>query len=59
MRGHRFDNIEEIKEKTREELSAICKDDYKKKISKSRSIHRWDKNISGNGDHFEEDKVVL
>ena len=29
MKGHRFDNIEEVKKKTRKELWVISKDDYK------------------------------
>ena len=30
MKGHRFDNIEEVMKKIRKELSAVPKDDYKK-----------------------------
>jgi hypothetical protein len=31
MKGHRFDNFEEVKKKIRKELSAISKDYYKNK----------------------------
>lgn len=57
MKGQRFDNIEEVKKKTREELSAISKDDYKKCFEQWK--HRWDKCISCNGEYFEGDKVLL
>ena len=32
MKGHRFDNFEEVKKKIRKELSAISKDYYKKNV---------------------------
>ena len=33
MKGHRFENVEEVKKKTRKELSTISKDDYKKVLN--------------------------
>ena len=58
MKGHRFDNFEEVKKKIRKELSAISKDYYKKKCFEHWK-HRWDKCISCNLKYFEGDKVVL
>lgn len=55
MKGRRFDSIEEVKIKTREELAGITEDEFKKCFEQWK--HRWDKCITSSGEYFEGDKV--
>lgn len=54
MKGLRFDDV---KQKTRKELSAITDDEYRKYFEQWNL--RLDKYISCNGKYFEGDKIVL
>ena len=57
MKGQRFDDVEAVKKKTRQELSAITTDEFKKCFQEW--DRRLDKCIMCNGEYFEGDKVVL
>ena len=53
LRGHRFETIEEIKEKTTSELRAIPTDDYAACFENWKK--RWHSCIATGGDYFEGD----
>lgn len=57
MKGQRFDDVEAVKKKTRQELSAITTDEFEKCFQEWN--RRLDKCIKCNGEYFEGDKVVL
>ncbi|KAG5309479.1 MOS1T transposase, partial [Acromyrmex insinuator] len=54
LRGHRFETIEEIKEKTTSELRAIPTDDYAACFENWKK--RWHSCIATGGDYFEGDE---
>lgn len=57
MKGLRFHDVAEVKEKTTEQLAAITEDEFKKCFQQWN--HRLDKCIQCNGEYFEGDKLVL
>ncbi|KAG5343484.1 MOS1T transposase, partial [Acromyrmex charruanus] len=57
LRGHRFETIEEIKEKTTSELRAIPTDDYAACFENWKK--RWHSCIATGGDYFEGDDTNL
>ncbi|KAG5308118.1 MOS1T transposase, partial [Acromyrmex insinuator] len=57
LRGHRFEPIEEIKEKTMSELRAIPTDDYAACFENWKK--RWHSCIATGGDYFEGDDTNL
>ena len=57
MKGKRFATIEEIKEKSKQELLAISKSAFQKCFEDWKK--RWHKCIISEGDYFEGDKIVI
>lgn len=57
MKGKRFATIEEIKEKSKQELLAIPKSAFQKCFEDWKK--RWHKCIISEGDYFEGDKIVI
>ena len=57
IKGQCFDDVEAVKKKTRQELSAITTDEFEKCFQEW--DRRLDKCIKCNGEYFEGDKVVL
>ena len=57
LKGKRFATIEEIKEKSKQELLAIPKTPFQKYFEDWRK--RWHKCITSEGVCFEGDKIVL
>ena len=55
LRGHRFDTIEEIQEKSKKVLKAIPKQDFSKCFDEWKI--RWHKCIAAEGDYFEGDEI--
>jgi hypothetical protein len=54
MKGQRFQTIEEIKEKTREQLNSIPEEEFSRCMEQWK--HRWEKCIHSRGEYFEGDK---
>ena len=57
MKGKRFATIEEIKEKSKQELLGIQKSAFQKCFEGWKK--RWHKCIISEGDYFEGDKIVI
>ena len=57
MKGKRFATIEEIKEKSKQELLALPKSAFQKCFEDWKK--RWHKCIISEGDYFEGDKIVI
>jgi hypothetical protein len=55
LKGHRFQNIEEIKENATSQLRAIKQNGFQEAFQKWKK--RWQCAVASGGDHFEGDSV--
>lgn len=55
MKGKRFQSVDEIKEKSLEQLNSISQDEFSGSFTQWK--HRWEKCIASQGEYFEGDDV--
>lgn len=55
MKGKRFESVDDIQEKSLEQLHTISQDDFSKSFTQWK--HRWEKCIASQGEYFEGDDV--